>query len=242
MDRILPAPRRGFVQQLFEQRIRELAAQHGRIYILEAGCGREWGLSLDGVDFHLTGIDSDEQALRARREQVGDLDEWFAGDLRTIELKPQSYDVVYSAFVLEHVEGAGEALDRFTEAVRPGGLIILRIPDRDSVWGLVTRMTPLRVHVLYRRWFAGDRTAGLPGHAPYHTVYDRVVSHRGVNAYCSERGLEVLDEVSSNFYLQDIGRLRYLVAPLVRLIGLLSLGRVTAHHNNLHFVIRKPSQ
>lgn len=240
MTQIMAAPRRGFAQQLFERRIAELAAERGPIEIIEAGCGRAWSLSLDGVEYRLTGIDADADALRARREQVGDLDEAIAGDLRTIALAPATYDVAYCAFVLEHIHGARDVLDRLVEALRPGGLLIVRIPDRDSVWGFVTRKTPFRLHVLYRRWFAGDKQAGTPGHAPYPTAYDKVVSHRGMNAYCAEHGLEVLDEYSSNFYLQDIGRLRYVVGPLVRLIGALSLGRIKSGHNNLNFVIRKP--
>jgi len=240
MAQLIPAPRRGFVQQVFERRIRELAAERGKLKIVEAGCGREWSLSLEGVDYHLTGIDADAEALRARCETVGDLDEWHVGDLRTLSLEPAAYDVIYCAFVLEHISGARQVMDRFVEAVRPGGLIIIRIPDRDSVWGLVTRLLPFRMHVFYRRWFAGDKMAGKPGHAPYPTAYDRIVSYRGMTAYCAEHGLEVLDAYSSNFYLQDIGKLRYLVAPLTRLISALSFGRVTARHNNLNFVIRKP--
>jgi SAM-dependent methyltransferase len=240
MTRITAAPRRGFPQQLFERRIAELAAEGGPIKIIEAGCGRAWGLSLEGVNYHLTGIDVDAEALRARRDEGGDLDEAIVGDLRTTTLDAESYDVIYCAFVLEHIHGAQDVVDRLTDALRPGGLFIVRIPDRDSVWGFVTRLTPFRFHVLYRRWFTGDKMAGKPGHAPYATSYDKIVSHRGMTAYCAERGLEVLDEYSSSFYLQDIGRMRYIVGPIARLISVLSLGRVTSSHNNLNFVIRKP--
>jgi SAM-dependent methyltransferase len=240
MTQIMAAPRRGFAQELFERRISELAAKRGAIKIIEAGCGRAWSLSLEGVDYHLTGIDADTEALQARREEAGDLDEALAGDLRTVLLDAESYDVAYCAFVLEHIHGARDVLDRLTDALRPGGLLIVRIPDRDTVWGFVTRMTPFRLHVLYRRWLAGDKNAGRPGHAPYPTAYDKEISHRGMNAYCAERGLEVLDEYSSGFYLQDIGRMRYVVAPMVRMIGALSFGRIQWTHNNLNFVIRKP--
>src|ERR1700754_66679 len=239
MKQIALQPRYGFDRGVFEQRIRELAAERGELDILDAGCGRRWRLSLEGIRYRLTGIDADEAALRARQDEMGDLDKWIVGDLRTIELGKQAHDVIYCSFVLEHVAGAQQILDHFAVALRPGGLLILRIPDRDSVYGFLTRITPFWVHVLYRRWVTGHKTAGKPGHEPYPTVYDRVVSRAGIAAYCVDNGLEIVDEYGSDFYLKDIGRWRLFVAPLVKIIGTISLGRLTARHNNLSFVLRR---
>ncbi|GAA2596557.1 class I SAM-dependent methyltransferase [Actinomadura fulvescens] len=239
MTQIVLQPQRGFDRDLFERRIRDLAAERGRLDIIEAGCGRRWSLRLDDVDYRLTGIDTDEAALRARREQANDLDEWIVGDLRTTELGKETRDVVYCAFVLEHVEGARQALDRFTEALRPGGYLILRIPDRDSVYGFLTRVTPFRVHVLYRRWVTGYKDAGKPGHEPYPTAYDPEISRRGIQKYCDEHGLKIVDEYGSDFYLSEMGRWRLLIGPMVKLVGLLSFGRLSPRHNNLSFVIQK---
>jgi SAM-dependent methyltransferase len=239
MTQIALQPDYSFDRQIFEQRIKELAAGDRKLDILDAGCGRRWPLSLDGVQYRLTGIDTDEDALRVRRDQTGDLDEWMAGDLRTVELGEQAYDVIYCSFVLEHVAGARPVLDRFTAALRPGGLLILRIPDRDSVFGFLTRRTPFSVHVLYRRWVKGNKNAGKPGHEPYPTVYDHVVSRAGITAYCADNGLEVIDEYGSDFYLTDAGRWRLVIVPLVKIVEALSFGRLTARHNNLSFVLRK---
>ncbi|MGH8547673.1 MAG: hypothetical protein ACRERU_03545 [Methylococcales bacterium] len=41
--------------------------------ILEAGCGRQWPLKIDGVQYELTGIDLDTNALEIRKTQAGDL-------------------------------------------------------------------------------------------------------------------------------------------------------------------------
>jgi SAM-dependent methyltransferase len=241
MEQLMLQPGRGFDRGIFEHRIRELAAERGKLEILDAGCGRRWRLSLEGVDYRLTGIDVDEEALRARREQVGDLNEWIVSDLHTAELGEQSYDVIYCSYVLEHVAGARRVLDRFSEALRPGGLLILRIPDRDSVYGFLTRITPFWVHVKYRRWMTGHKTAGKPGHEPYPTVYDHVVSRAGIASYGHGSGFETLDEYGSDFYLRDIGRWRLLIGPLVKVVGTLSFGRLTARHNNLSIVLRKLS-
>ena len=68
-----------------------------------------------------------------------DLSETIVGDLRTVALPAASYDVAFSTFVLEHVTGAEQVLDRMVAAIRPGGLLLVRIPDRDSVFGFITR-------------------------------------------------------------------------------------------------------
>src|SRR6185437_11416268 len=83
---------------LLEARLNALG---GPLRILEAGCGRDWPLHVS-VPYTLTGLDLDPDALAART----DLDEAIIGDLRTAELPAHSFDVVYSAFVLEHVSGA----------------------------------------------------------------------------------------------------------------------------------------
>jgi 2-polyprenyl-3-methyl-5-hydroxy-6-metoxy-1,4-benzoquinol methylase len=92
--------------------IRGQAQRLGRpLSILEAGCGTRWPLNLAGVDFKLTGVDLDPVAMELRRTIERDLDVTICGDLCTIELPPASYDVVYSAFVLEHVPRADLALE-----------------------------------------------------------------------------------------------------------------------------------
>jgi len=159
--------------------------------ILDAGCGRMWTWDLQGMPFHLTGLDSDADALRLRVEQRGDLDEWLAGDLRTVPLPPGHFDLVYSAYVLEHVDGAELVLDRMFDTLRPDGLMVIKIPDGDSVYGFLTRITPHQVHVLYKRWIRRKPLAGTPGHGPYPVVYDNVISLDGITAWASARDLEI---------------------------------------------------
>lgn len=61
-----------------------------------------------------------------------DMDVPIVGDLCTVQLPEGSFDVVYSAFVLEHVQQADTALENFVRWLRPGGLLILRLPERNS--------------------------------------------------------------------------------------------------------------
>jgi SAM-dependent methyltransferase len=216
--------------KLLEEQINALPARP--LQILEAGCGQHWTLKL-GVPFELTGIDADADALAMRRGK--DLKEAVHGDLRTIQLPEAHFDVVYSAFVLEHVADAEIVLANFARWLKPNGLMILLIPDRDSAYGFLTRMTPHWVHVLYYRLIVGYKHAGKPGHGPYPVIYDPVVSRAGLDEFFKANGLTVRQFTALGSYLK---RSR-LVRIVARTCSMLSLGRLAWRHNNLCFVAQK---
>lgn len=235
--RLLDSPQQA--SSLFEGAIRSLVAD-GPLTILEAGCGREWPLDLSGVDYRLVGVDLDGAALDHRMQVVGDLDESIVGDLLEVDLPEQGYDVIFNSFVLEHVPGAEQLLDRFIRWLKPGGLLLLRIPDGRTVYGLLARHLPFGLHVTYHRHVRGNPSAGQPGHAPYPTYYDSVVSRQGILDYAQSHGLRVLEEFGTNFHVRSFGRLAGVVT-----VGLLAVEASTgrrygARHQNLGYVIEKP--
>lgn len=218
-----------------------LGVHEGRpLEVIEAGCGRRWQLDLGGRPIRLLGIDRDADAVDLRCRLEGDLDEAVVGDLRTVAIEPASADAVTSSFVLEHIAGAEAVLDRFLTWVRPGGLVLLRIPDRDSVYGWVTRHTPHAAHVAFRRHVIGMPGAGTNGHGPYPTVYDPVVSRRGIHRWAAARGVTVVAEHGSSVYLTRAGRLGRPMALAVHAVAGASRGRLAGDHNNLLFVLRAP--
>jgi SAM-dependent methyltransferase len=161
-------------------------------------------------------------------------------DLRTVCLPEEAFDVAHRSFVLEHVAGAEEVLDKLVESLRPGGLLIVRIPERDSVYGFVTRHTPHSTHVAFKRYVKGQRNAGKPGFGPYPVVYDDVISKSGITAYCGSQNLHIESLTGSNFHLNVFPRrLRPLVDLALRGVARLSFGRLSASHNNLCLIARK---
>jgi SAM-dependent methyltransferase len=208
--------------------------------ILEAGCGQKWPLNLDGTPFKLTAIDIDEDALAVRKARARDVDEVFVGDLRTRRMfGPGSFDVIYNSFVLEHIDDAQSVVDNFMYWLAPGGLLVLRIPDGNSVYGFLARCTPLFLHVLYKKYVQGIPTAGQPGHDPYPTHYHPIVSRSGIHRYCAEHGCKVLYETGFSGYLPKTPIQGLLARTVVRSISALSLGRLDWRYNNLTFVIEK---
>ena len=152
------------------------ARQVGRkLSIVEAGCGGPWLIDLSSVDYTLTGVDLDARALELRMTKARDLDEGICGDICTLELPAGSFDVVYSFYVLEHVERADIALENLIKWLAPGGLLLLRLPDPRTVRGFLTRLLPHRTHVWYHRYVHRLQFAGQPGHAPYQVHYHPVI-------------------------------------------------------------------
>ncbi|HLS82191.1 MAG TPA: class I SAM-dependent methyltransferase [Steroidobacter sp.] len=225
---------------LIEQRIRRMSEERGALRILEAGCGAKWPLDLRGTEYILTALDVDLAALEMRKTTLREVDEIMVGDLRDAGLfAASSFDVIYNSFVLEHVAGAECVLDNFRRWLTPGGLLVLRIPDRDSVYGFLARVTPFRLHVAYKKHVQGMKNAGKPGYDPYPTHYDAVVSRRGVHAYCRKHDCTIRHEAGFAGYLPSTPLIGAFSRVLVRSIAALSLGRLDWRHNNLTFLIEK---
>jgi SAM-dependent methyltransferase len=225
--------------KILEEHIRAQGIDGRCLQILEAGCGREWYFHLAGLNYELTGLDLDPAALKARMTIKGDMTHSFVGDLRTADLPSGYFDVIYNAFVLEHIEGAETALVNFVRWLKPGGLLIIRVPDRDSVQGFLARFTPHWFHVFYYRWAWKVKDAGKPGFAPYRTIYDPVVSRAGLCQFCVAYGLDVADMLGVGTFRRGYGLASRVTPIIAKLVSLFTLGRVHSKFVDLTIVARK---
>jgi ubiquinone/menaquinone biosynthesis C-methylase UbiE len=211
-----------------------------RLSILEAGCGQRWNLDLRGVDFTLTGIDLDPQALEMRKTILRDLDMSIVGDLCSVQLPESSFDVVYSAFVLEHVQRADVALQNFVRLLRPGGLLILRLPERKAARTFLARALPHRVHVWYYRHVLGKQQAGQPGHAPYPTYHHRITDRQRLCRFLHEQGVRCLNTYGDGFIREGRGWLAQLATGTIfKTVSVLSLGTLTAQYRDVLYIAEK---
>lgn len=218
---------------LFARRIQDTAAETPLrpVRILAAGCGDPAmpGVDLRMVEHHVTGIDEDTPDLRAASEARGDLDALQLGDLRTAALPPRAFDVVYSTYLLERTPHPELVLDRCVSALRPGGLLLLRLRDRDSALGHYERVTAGP-----RRIARAGPAAGAPPR-PLPAVYGRLAGLRGIRWYCLMRGLSIAEKYAIRTHALS-GR----PALVCRLLHAATRGRLSADHDQLVFVIRKP--
>lgn len=218
---------------LFSQRIREQWTEQlgRRLDLLVAGCVHEEPLDLERIETRITGVDEDLPAIRSRVEQRGDLTSWTLGDLRSVPIRPRSYDVIMVAYLLERIQHTELVLDRMLHGLRPGGLMLIRMRDRASAYGLCDRLAPgwLR-RALWPRLVPAGTTGPLPA------VYERVTSRDGMHAFCLVRGLMITDDETSTSG-PAMGRVG---SAAVAMADRLSRGRNPSSHDEVTMVIRKP--
>jgi SAM-dependent methyltransferase len=218
---------------LFDQRIREQwTGQLGRrLDVLVAGCAHGEPMVLDRMDARVTGVDEDLPAIRRVVAERADLTLWSLGDLRCVPLPPRSVDVIQLSFLLERIQHAELVFDRLLQALRPGGLILLRMRDRKSAYGLLDRITP---SWLRRPLWRHLVPPGTPGPLP--VVYEPVTSRDGIHAFCLTRGLMITDDhtATSGPAMGRVGR------AAVALVANLTGDRYPATHDEIAMVIRKP--
>jgi SAM-dependent methyltransferase len=227
--------------ELIAAQVRGYVREHPgqRIAVLEAGCAPEDDLGLrqlcsNGLDTEQTAMDDDIPLTRATAAARTEADRVTLGDLRTIPLRQRSFDIVRCDRLLERIPHAELVLDRLVTALKPDGLLVLRITDRDCAAGFIDRTLPGPARMLLWRWLQ----PGRPG--PFPAVYDRVVSARGIQLFALMRGLAIAVNrgLTVNPVSPDPRRRRF--AALCRLVARISRGRITAGHDELLLVIRKP--
>jgi len=157
--------------------------------ILDAGCGR--GLNALDIDegSYVVGIDLSEDALAANPS----VDEKLIGDLQTYPLPPESFDMAVCWEVLEHLQRPVDALDNLIGSIKPGGKLVLGLPNVFSPKALVAKFTPQFFHVWVYRHVFKFSVAGRPGYGPYRTYLRWSLRPQELVRYAESRGLEVAE-------------------------------------------------
>ena len=216
-----------------------VAGRDGQVMILEAGCTTAdddlgvGGLRETGADIVVSLIDDDQPVTSAALGMDGSLADCVQGDLRRVPLPPRSQDIVLCSLLLQRIHNAELVLDRLVAAIRPGGLLLLHFGDRDSAAGFLDRVLPSAA----RRAVWRQRRPDQPG--PYPAVYERLSSARGIQAYALMRELVIAERRALGGLAGTLtGPPGFLAAQ--KLIAWLSRGRLTAAHEELLYVLRKP--
>lgn len=118
--------------------------------LLDIGCatGRFIAMMRDVAGWQVTGVELNAEAAAAAIQRWG-LDV-RVGEFLTVSLEPGTFDVVTAWDTLEHLYSPVAALGHIWRLLRPGGVLILRVPHVESV----------------NRWVFGRYWAGwdLPRH------------------------------------------------------------------------------
>ena len=166
------------------------------------------------------------------------------GDVQTHRLSPGSIDLVTSYNVIEHLPRVDAALERFAEAVKPGGLILIGAPHPHSLSGFVTKYSPHWFHVWFYRHVRGHARAGEPGEPPFPVHYHPLVLPKRLKAFLAARGFETVYErvyESPRFAEMRVRHraLSRLVDGVTGTVNALLAGRLNLRHGDYHLVLRK---
>lgn len=145
-------PRRLWLYRDFDYetvRLLRKAAGEGPVRVLELGAGgsrllpylaRKFAYKVFGADFSFSGCRLLQANLALQRRPGGVVCE----DLFQSSLPPESFDVVYSSGLIEHFDDTYAVIAEHLRLLRPGGRLILIVPNFQGVQGrLWRRLAPL---------------------------------------------------------------------------------------------------
>src|SRR6202522_411893 len=232
------------ISRFFAEPLRDYVLQClGRpISLLQAGALaplRELGIAAlaeGGFEISVSVVDDDNPvARRALQEAHSAYDAVITGDLRSAPIPQRTYDVVYCALLLERVHHVELVLDRLVSALKPGGLLLLRTGDRRSASALLDRLLPGPV----RKAVWSRFRPGVPG--PFRPVYEKAVCDEGIASYALLRGLVITTRGTELTRPDHPAGLSSSMRIICAAIAWFTRGRLTNRHDELLYVIRKPT-
>ena len=225
--------------------VRELLADKLRgktVRIYEAGGGSLSVLPLSALDGYTVSV-VDVDQVQLNNNTYADVK--ILGDIQTYKFPPNSFDLVMCHNVIEHLPHADKAVQRFYDALAPGGLLFISAPNPQSLSGFVTKYSPHWFHVWFYRTIFGDKNAGKPGHHPFPTFYHPIVTPKALLKYGEQVGFEAVyfnQFLSKHYaYLSETKPALGAMLNAVTNVGTaLTFGHFNLALGDYHAVLQKP--
>jgi SAM-dependent methyltransferase len=222
---------------------RLLSAHFGArpISVYEAGGGSTSYIDLKALKVaRITLVDIDPRQVS--RNDIAH--ETILGDLQTIELPKDNFDLVICYNVIEHLPRLPEALNRLARVVKPGGLVVIGAPVPMSLNGLAARLTPHVVHVWICRHLLKWPDAGKPGCAPFPVAYHRLAAPKTLQAYVGKLGLEpIYFRTYFGSLMEELRRKNPVLGQALTFAAIAvsraSFGRIDLLRGDYHLVLRR---
>lgn len=109
--------------------IRRIATGSKRI--LDLGCGEGTRLGLLKTNAEKVGVDINDYAINKAVKKYSGV-EFLKADIEKLPFEKESFDLVYSVFVLEHVRQPEELLKEAVRVLKKGGTLIIGAPNFGS--------------------------------------------------------------------------------------------------------------
>ena len=185
------------VRPYLKDRLVELAAGHGPGRLLDLGCGIGLFVAFaQSQGWDAVGVEPSVWAAEEGRRRFGIA--IHTGALEDAPFPPESFDVVHANHVLEHVTDPVGTLRTAARLLRPGGRVVMEVPQELEV--------PLAEAIVGA--LRGERPEPM---GPYHVFF---FSRRGLRIAAERAGLDV--ERIQNLRHRDSLRPRSLPFRLTR--------------------------
>ena len=211
------------------------------IKVLEAGGGSATFLSDAKQRFVFTTIDISPEQLANNRYAK----EKILGDVQHFDYGERRFEIIVCYDILEHIRQPENALARLVGALAENGLMIIKGPIPQSLQGLVTKLTPHWVHVLFYRWNWPSSKAGQPGHAPFKTAHASAARPEAIRRALRSAGLKEVVYLEFATHPEKLKQrsqaLFFVFRVLSRGLQLMTLGKYGGVNSDLVLVCRSPS-
>ncbi len=115
------------------------------------------------------------------------------GDLQAFPISRGKLGMIICFNVIEHLGDPESALRQMIGALDGGGLMLLGCPNRQSLKGLITRVTPFRLHGAFYRYVAGKKDRGEGHYDCFPTPFGRVVSEGELPGWLAGEGMDIVE-------------------------------------------------
>jgi SAM-dependent methyltransferase len=167
------------------RKIRSYSPSDGIVLDFGAGSGKAWPNGLRGAVSLLVGIDpTDEIACNQ------DLDEAVRAVGESLPFKAQTFDVVFSHSVVEHLSDPLRSFREIARVLKPGGVLLLQTPNLYYYPMVISRWVPHKFHHCYLSWL------GTRGSSPEKEIFPtfyRSNTVRSITSLLTKCGLEIVE-------------------------------------------------
>jgi len=213
-------------------------------YVLEAGGGSFSHFSLPEGSRLLALDISHGQLLRNQSTPLR-----VQADLQALPITRGRLGMIICFNVIEHLEDPESALRQMIDALDSGGLMLLGCPNRSSLKGLITRLTPIMLHRAFYKYIVRKEDRGEEHYDAFATPFGRIVSEGELPGWLTGEGMDIVEfsayDGAAAYYLTTGSTLKRLLSipyyAFAALFDLVSGGRWGGPRSDMLLIARKKS-
>lgn len=127
--------------QIFRDRVLAKLTRDSVVLDLGAGAGIVPQMNFRGAAARVCGIDLDVRVM-----DNPNVDEARVADAGSIPYEDGLFDIVFADNVMEHLETPEQVFLEIHRVLKPGGILLLKTPNRTHYMPMISRMTPHHFH------------------------------------------------------------------------------------------------